>query len=345
MAHSPRRAAPKTIVVIGPSNIGDAVLVAPGVAQLRAWCPAMHVTLVVGERAIPLFRDDPRIQTLLDAGRYDGAWGRVRLALTLWRAHPDLIVDFRHTLYPWILTPWSAWRHLLRPPRALTHMRERQWWLLHRQVPSILRRGQFSHALNRDPRTVIWWSEQDEAHVKTLMQRWQLDVRGRVVVICPGARSHLKRWTTEGFARVADRLIEDAGAQVVFSGEPDERPIIEEIMSLMRRRASNAVGLTTARQLAALMSRVPLVVTNDSAALHLASAVGTPTVAIFGPTDDAKYGPTAPRSRVIRRRLFCAPCEEAVCRFSHECMRFISPEEVYAAAAVQLLRGETGDDL
>ena len=80
------------------------------------------------------------------------------------------------------------------------------------------------------------------------------------------------------------------------------------------------------------MQRAQLVITNDSASLHLASTLDVPTVAIFGPTDEAKYGPTSRARRVIRRRLFCAPCEQALCRFHHECMRFISPDEVYEAA-------------
>ncbi len=154
----------------------------------------------------------------------------------------------------------------------------------------------------------------------------------RFVIICPGARSHIKRWVAEGFARVADRLIAEAHAQVVFSGEPDEEPVINAIRELMNHPAHSAVGLTTVRQLGALMRRAALVITNDSASLHLASAVHVPTVAIFGPTDERKYGPTSPHSRTIRRRLFCAPCEQPLCRYSHECMRFVSPNEVFAAA-------------
>ena len=95
--------------------------------------------------------------------------------------------------------------------------------------------------------------------------------------------------------------------------------------------SSNSCGV------GALMQRAALVITNDSASLHLASALYIPTVAIFGPTDADKYGPTATQSRTIRRHLFCSPCEQALCRFSHECMRFISAEEVYEAAK-QLLR-------
>jgi ADP-heptose:LPS heptosyltransferase len=102
------------------------------------------------------------------------------------------------------------------------------------------------------------------------------------------------------------------------------------------------VGLVTIRQLGVLMQRSHLVITNDSASLHLASALQVPTVAVFGPTDADKYGPTSAQSRTIRRRLFCAPCEQALCRFNHECMRFVSADEVYNAAS-ELLGHETRD--
>ncbi len=175
-----------------------------------------------------------------------------------------------------------------------------------------------------------------------LSRRWGLQAGTSFVVVCPGARSHIKRWTPEGFAAVADRLIKEAKLQVIFSGEPEEKGIIEEIRQQMTQKAFTTVGLATIPQLAVLMSRAALVITNDSASLHLASAVQAPTVAIFGPTDADKYGPTAPHNRVIRRQLFCSPCEEALCRFSHECMRFISAEEVFAAAQELLKAARVG---
>ena len=184
----------------------------------------------------------------------------------------------------------------------------------------------------------LWASSKDEAHVEQLWKRWRLEGRRPLVIICPGARSHIKRWTTDGLARVAERLVAELQADVVLSGEPDEATVIEEVATRMRHRAHSAVGLTTIRQLGVLMRRAQLVITNDSASLHLASAVGVPTVALFGPTDPEKYGPTSPSSRTIRRTLFCSPCEQSLCRFSHECMRFISADEVYEAAR-QLLAG------
>lgn len=315
------------VLIIGLSNIGDAILSCDVVDALARRYPQAHVTLVVGARAKPLFVDDPRIHTLVDADAFDTPFGRLRLALALWRYRPHVVVDLRRTIYPLLLKPLAAWRYLRRAPARLGHMRERHRWTLQAHAPDaapMLRvDGAESHG-------AVWISPHDLAHVESLWRRWRLREEEPFVLIAPGARSHIKRWTAEGFAQVADRLIAE-GDTVIFSGEPEEEPIIEEIMSLMRRRAHSAVGLVTIRQLGALMQRARLVVTNDSGALHLASALDVPTVAIFGPTDARKYGPTSVPSRTVRRRLFCAPCERALCRFNHECMRFISPDEVLGA--------------
>ncbi|MBI2104345.1 MAG: glycosyltransferase family 9 protein [Candidatus Omnitrophica bacterium] len=324
-------AEPQRVLLIGPSNIGDAILAAGALHALASRYPQAHLTLVVGERAKALFAEDPRVHTLVDADRFSSPLGRLRLAVALWRYHPHVVVDLRHTLYPLLLKPLRAWRYFRRPPRGIVHMRDRHLWTLRAQLAGI--------PAHESP---VWWSAKDAAHVEALWRRWKLDGAPRLVVICPGARSHIKRWLQEGFARVADRLIAEAGAQVVFCGEPDEKPVIDEVLGLMRHRALSAVGVTTIRQLGALMRRARLVITNDSASLHLASALDVPTLALFGPTDAGKYGPTAAHHRTIRRRLFCAPCERALCRFSHECMRFIGANEVFDAA-VTLLRQETGD--
>ena len=325
------------ILIIGPSNIGDAILASDVIRALVSTFPSAHVTLVVGARAKALFVEDPRIHSLVDADAFNTLAGRLTLAHALWRYHPHLVVDLRHTLYPILLKPLHAWRYLRQPPRTLRHMRERQVWKLRAQIPSIrIAEAPGDHAGS------LWLGAKDRAHIDGLWRRWDLDQTRRLVVICPGARSHIKRWTTEGVAEVADRLIAKDRATVVFSGEPDEEPVIEEIRGLMDQTAHSAVGITTIRQAAALMQRAQLVITNDSASLHLASALRIPTIAIFGPTDETKYGPTAPQQRVIRRRLFCTPCEQALCRFNHECMRFISANEVYQAA-VELLGQGAGD--
>src|SRR3990167_5455117 len=87
------------VLLIGPSNIGDAILAGGVLQALAARYPQAHLTLVVGERAKALFVEDPRIHTLVDTDRFASLLGRVKLAVALWRYHPHVVVDLRHTLY------------------------------------------------------------------------------------------------------------------------------------------------------------------------------------------------------------------------------------------------------
>jgi ADP-heptose:LPS heptosyltransferase len=343
----------RRVLIIGLSNIGDAILMSDIVAAAHGWDSRAHLTLVVGERATALFAGDPRIHTLVNADAYSSLLGRLKLAIALWRYQPHVVVDLRSTFYPFLLRPLGAWRYARRAPKHLVHMRERHWWKLSVQAPDLasakpkLRYGEAGLASAKPKlrygeaglasaakasRSSVWVSERDEAHIEGLWRRWNVSSARRLVIICPGARSHIKRWAAEGFAKVADRLIAELGSQVIFSGEPDEESVIESIRGEMQERAYSAVGLTTIRQLGALMQRAQLVITNDSASLHLASSLSVPTVAVFGPTDAKKYGPTAANSLAVHRRLFCAPCEQSLCRFNHECMRFVTADDVFGAA-------------
>lgn len=326
-AGSPKKQ--KRLLVIGPSNIGDGILISDCIAALHHRYPKAHTVLVVGARAQTVFAEDPRIQTLVNTEDYGSVFGRLRLAFSLWKYQPHIVVDLRSTAFPFLLKPWSAWRYALIPPKSIEHMRDRHLWKLRRQVPGDMtvpvRTGESPPS--------IWLSPRDYTQVEQLWRRWALDKKRPLVVICPGARSHIKRWLAEGFAEVADRLIIEQGVQVVFLGEPQEEPIIQDVLGRMKQRATSAVGLTTVRQAGVFMKRARLVITNDSASLHLASSLDVPTLAIFGPTDAKKYGPTASRHRTLHRQLFCSPCETALCQYNHECMRFIPSEEVYKAAS------------
>ena len=319
---------PQRILVIGLSNVGDGVLMSPVIARLSRAFPQAMLTLLVGERARALFRDDPRVAELMTLDGFAGWSGRLRLVGLLWRLRPGLLIDLRHTALPLLWRPWRAWRYLWPVPKRL-HMRERHLWRLKIQ-------GNFGGNPQFLTSPALWISPDDQRHVAALASRWGLAEGKPLVIICPGARSHTKRWYTDRFAAVADRLIEEAGAEVVFTGEPDESEVIRDVMAGMRHRARNAAGCTTIRQLGALMQRARLAITNDSASLHVAGAVGTPVLALFGPTDPRKYGPDGPRDRVIQRKLFCVPCEQSLCRYAHECMRFLQTDEVVTAAKAML---------
>ena len=324
---------PERILIIGLSNAGDAVLMSPVIERLHRAYPKAQMTLVIGERAQPLFARDPRLVRVLVMEEFSGWVGRLKLINLVWSLQPNVLVDLRQTLLPVVWRPWRLWRYFW-PMSAALHMRDRHARRLTTQAPKLKAAAE---PLNGPP---IWIGPEASESIAQLLKRLPLQAGRRIVVLCPGARSHIKRWAAERFATLADRLISEAQVEVVLTGSPEEAPIVRDVMDAMSQRAHSLAGRTTLTQLAALMQQATAVVTNDSASLHLACAVGTPVVAIFGPTDSRKYGPTGPRDRVIRRRLFCSPCEQALCRFNHECMRFISVEEVYEATH-QLLQGRS----
>jgi len=156
-------------------------------------------------------------------------------------------------------------------------------------------------------------------------------------------RVPLKRWDPENFARLADLLAERHGAAVVFTGQgAEERELIAATRARMRHPAIDASDQFSVTELAALITQCHFVVANDTSVMHLAGLVGTPVVAIFGPTAPLHYGPRGQHDLVFYRDLFCSPCltnynlKTSRC-LDPTCMRGVRPETVADAIATQYL--------
>ena len=121
-------------------------------------------------------------------------------------------------------------------------------------------------------------------------------------------------------------------AKVVLIGDQQDTGVCSQIMAGLGSGALDLCGKTDLRQLAAILKKSDLLITNDSAPMHIAWALGTPVVAVFGPTDPEKYKPTGPKDIVIRKSMECSPCQLALCRTDNECMKEISSDEVFQAA-------------
>ena len=305
------------ILVIQPSNLGDALLTYPALHALWSATPAAEFHFLASPRNASVFLGDPRILRVL-IWEKKAPLGRLLPLIGLFLGRRfDLIVDFRNSLVPLLQIGARRTRILGRSSHLPVHRAQAHLNL-------VLELG-IPPASGSCP---LPYGHEEETELAGRIRPDQ-----PVVVIVPGARSHLKRWPADRFAQVADRLARDHSAQIVLVGEQSERPISEEVRRRMNQPAVDLTGRTTIRLLAALLARARLVITNDNACLHAAGIMGVPTVAIFGPTDERKYGPRAPGSAVVRRHLVCAPCERALCPYGHECMAWIEPEEVYRAAA------------
>jgi lipopolysaccharide heptosyltransferase II len=166
--------------------------------------------------------------------------------------------------------------------------------------------------------------------------------RGPVVTIHAGARNgQAKRWPTSHIAALASRLARELDALVLLTGAPGEASLAEAVELQGRGDVVNLCGKTGLPELAALLAASDLVISGDSGPMHIACAVGTPVVALHGPTDPAISGPTDPSAIVLRVPLWCSPCYDASataeCRFGNPvCMKSLAPDVVYLAARRQL---------
>jgi heptosyltransferase-2 len=145
-----------------------------------------------------------------------------------------------------------------------------------------------------------------------------------------------KRWIPARYAAAGDALARETGHGVAILGGAAERPLGEEIAAMMTTQPRVLCGETTFPELVGVLSRLRLLLTNDSGPMHLASALGIPLVAVFGPTDWRETAPRATRHRIVRGEAECAPCMLRECPIDHRCMKRVAVDDVLAAARAVL---------
>jgi heptosyltransferase II len=171
----------------------------------------------------------------------------------------------------------------------------------------------------------------------------ELGMGETVLGMSPGAAyGTAKRWIPEYFAEAATRVARETGAFVAIFGSKDERELCGTIAAAIQApgKIHNFAGETTLAEYIDLAAACRIYLTNDSGGMHIASALGVPTVAIFGATNDVTTGPTGPLARVVREPVECSPCLKRQCPIDHRCMTRVSAERV-AGVAMELVRGSS----
>ena len=154
-----------------------------------------------------------------------------------------------------------------------------------------------------------------------------------MVILQPGARYWFKAWPPERYAELADRVTSQYGCHVLIGGSSADLDLAQQIRQMAKSRPTIMAGRTTIKQFAAIAKRSVLFVGSDSGAMHIASAVGTPVVALFGPSNPREWGPRGGPVEVLYKELDCRSCFHPICiRGEENCMRLIAVSEVCAAA-------------
>lgn len=329
------------IVVIKFSAVGDVALITPSLRAIRQRFPKANITVVVGRESRELLHRCPHIDDLVvfDRARDGSPFGLARLGWRLARAQVDLVVDFQnnrrsHWLgwltgaphrYGFAGRRWSGLlSHRALPPQGAVPPVEHQFRIL-----------QLLGIQNAAQQLELWPGPPDEARVDALLKESWIAQNQPLVAMHPGARWKSKRWPTEQYAQLADRLATEMKARVILTGSAEERVLCEEIHRLAEVKPVIAAGQTSLNELAALLRRCKAFVGGDSAPLHVAAAGGTPAVALFGSTDPIRHLPPSARLKLLRVQIPCSPCYRARCPRRREgymeCMRRISVDEVMSA--------------
>ena len=162
----------------------------------------------------------------------------------------------------------------------------------------------------------------------------------KTVALAPGStNSRAKRWTPESFALLNDRLQSELKCNVVLLGSRDDKEISRQVTSLSRKQPFDLTGETDIESAAGVLSEIDLLISNDMGLAHLAPAVGTETLVIFGPTNQATTRPFSERALVISANVECSPCMLRDCPIDHRCMTRISVDEVFERAKASLNHG------
>jgi heptosyltransferase-2 len=170
-----------------------------------------------------------------------------------------------------------------------------------------------------------------------LLARHGLQNADLIVGMAPGASyGPAKKWFPERFARVADRLAESFHARVILFGSADDAASIAEVRHYAEHPPPSLTGMTTLREAMAVIARCRLFISNDSGLMHVAAALGVPTIAVFGSTNPATTSPPGRRNRIIYKNVPCSPCLKTDCPTDFKCMHLIEADEVYHAAAAIL---------
>lgn len=159
-----------------------------------------------------------------------------------------------------------------------------------------------------------------------------------IVGVSPGAAyGTAKQWLPDRFASAASRVAQDLGANIAIFGSASERELCASVAQACTSPAKNLAGETTLAEFIDMAAACRVYLTNDSGAMHIASALGVPTVAVFGATDDVGTGPTGPLVRIVREPVECSPCLRRECPIDHRCMTRVEADRV-AQVALDLLK-------
>jgi len=329
----------KNILIFKISSLGDVILNVPSIRAIRARYPSADIKLLVDVRFREVLDNCPYINEVItcDFGGRDRGIGFLRLAKRLRAEDINISVDFQNNRRSHLLA------YLAAIPERYGYANGKLSFLINRKtaLPKDARepvRHQgcilgLMGITDVEERLELWPDEQSEKWAERFLESNWLKKGQKIAAFSLSAskRWKTKNWGITPLAELADELARKKGVRVVIIGSGEDRDLASEFMRKTTAKPIDAVGKTNIPRLASLIKRCDVLLAGDSAPMHVAAAMGTPLVAIFGPTDPERHAPPSKKKKIIYKKIKCAPCYKPVCQKRLKCMTSIKPEEVFNA--------------
>jgi lipopolysaccharide heptosyltransferase II len=320
------------ILIRATNWVGDAVMSVPALGAIRERFPGAHIAIL----AKPWVADLYRRESFADEVILYNSESRWKMARDL-RANQFDCAILLQNAFEAALIAWVA-----RIPNRIGYNRDGRGILLTQSIP-VPKRGEIPRherfyylEMLRRAGIIDKLPDSPAIHLTPLSYR---NGSERTIGVSPGAAyGSAKQWLPERFAEAAGKLATARGASIALFGSKSERALCDQVAAMLTGHdVTNYAGQTTLGQFIELASQCELFLTNDSGAMHIASALGVPTVAIFGATDDLATGPTGAHARVVRQAVECSPCLLRECPIDHRCMTRVAADRVVQEALTVLL--------
>lgn len=334
------------ILVRGTNWVGDAVMTIPALRHLRRIFPDARLTLHTRSWAEGIFRDAALFDEILT---FDKTNSKIKDALAqakeLKKHEFDLAVLFPNSFETALVAKMA------KIPRRFGYAKEGRSFLLtdaveipqwkderhevfyYLNLVSEIEQAYFAKEtiLENEPRIDLAVSDERREKARKTLEENGVDLSKKTVALGVGStNSRAKRWQAESYAALNDLLQNELNANVLLVGAKDEAAVSAEVFAKSGKKPIILTGKTNLAEAVAVLSEIDLLVSNDMGLAHIAPAVGTETIVIFGPTNEKTTQPIG--SEIIRKTVDCAPCMLRDCPIDHRCMTRISAEEVFAKA-------------
>lgn len=327
----------KKILLRAPNWLGDAAVASPAMRAIRAKFPDAEITVMVRPSVAGVFASATFVDRVWTEPRPAGIRDWIRLAMEVRKQRYDLAVLFPNSFES------AAMVFLGRARQRVGYSFDGRGWMLTRRIQGEKRKIHhvdyylaLANAVAADtskPHMELTARPEDRTNARKLLAASGIPQGAGFMILSPGAAfGAAKRWGDHQFAAAADSLAGEFGLAVAIIGSEGERSISESIRTYMKQPAVVLNGRTSVETLIGLIAESALLLGNDSGPVHLASALGIPTVAVFGATDYKVAAPYGPLGRAVHVPVECSPCWLRVCPIDHRCMTRVAPEAVSAAA-------------